>query len=140
MITKRALLIVGILMVILSLLTAKLFIIQISKHEYYSLLAERQQNKPSVIKAERGTFIDADDNVLCLTQKAVSFSVDKRMVDQKKVDSIVAGFARICGKTKDYYQKLINEGINNVCIEKKVTIDKAIELNNKIIFDGLKHC
>jgi cell division protein FtsI (penicillin-binding protein 3) len=138
MINKRALLIAGIFLFILSLLTAKLFVIQISRHEYYSLIAERQQNKPSVIKAERGTFIDADQNVLSLTQKDVSFFVDKRMMDQSKVDSIAAVFSRVCGKTKDYYQKLIDEGINNVCIEKKVTMDKAIILN-KITFDGLYH-
>lgn len=137
MINSRVLFIAGGFLLILVLLTAKLFVIQISGHEYYSLIAERQQNKPAVIKAERGTFIDADGEVLSLTQKDVSFFIDKRMMDQqKKIDSIVSAFARICGKTKDYYEKLIDEGENNICIEKKVSMDKSIELN-KIISDGL---
>jgi cell division protein FtsI (penicillin-binding protein 3) len=138
MINSRALILAGGFLLILLLLTAKLFMIQISGHEYYSLIAERQQNRPAVIKADRGTITDADGEVLSLTRKDVSFFVDKRMMDQQKVDSIASAFARICGKTKDYYQKIIDEGFNNICIEKKVSMDKAIELK-KIVIDGLYH-
>ncbi|MEW6702500.1 MAG: hypothetical protein AB1298_07260, partial [Bacteroidota bacterium] len=60
MINSRALILTGLLILIFAALVAKLFSIQISKHEYYSLIAERQQNKPQIVKAELGVIKDAN--------------------------------------------------------------------------------
>ena len=76
MINSRALIITGLLLLVFVLLIAKLFTIQISKHEYYTLIADRQQNKPQSVKAERGTIKDANGEVLSYTMDNISFYVD----------------------------------------------------------------
>ncbi|MEW6702647.1 MAG: penicillin-binding protein, partial [Bacteroidota bacterium] len=45
-------------------------------------------------------------------------------------------FSKVFGKPKEFYKKLINDGVNNICLEKKVTMDKALELK-KTVIDGL---
>lgn len=136
MINSRALIVTAGLLLIFFLLIAKLFTIQVSNHEYYSLVAERQQNKPQTVKAERGIIKDCNGEVLSYTRDNISFYVDTRMMTQQKVDSISSAFSRVFGNRRDYYKKLIDEGVNNVCLEKKVNMDKALELR-KVVIDGL---
>ncbi len=118
------------------LLVAKLFTVQVTNHEYYSLVAERQQNKPQTVKAERGIIKDYNGEVLSYTRDNISFYADRRMMTQQKVESISSAFSNVFGKTKQYYKKLIDEGVNNVCLEKKISMDKALQLR-KLVVDGL---
>ncbi|MBI5730825.1 MAG: transpeptidase family protein [Ignavibacteriales bacterium] len=136
MINSRALIITGLLLFVFILLIAKLFTIQISKHEYYTLIAERQQNKPQSVKAERGTIKDANGEVLSYTMDNISFYVDRRMMTQQRVDSVVSVFSRVFGKQKEYYKKIIDDGFTNVCLEKKVSMDKAFQIKKNVI-EGL---
>lgn len=136
MINSRALIITGILLLVFVLLIAKLFTIQISKHEYYTLIAERQQNKPQSVKAERGTIKDANGEVLSYTMNNISLYVDRRMMTPQRVDSVVSVFSRVFGKQKEYYKKLIDDGFTNVCLEKKVSIDKVFQIKKNVI-EGL---
>jgi len=135
MINSRGLIVIGILFLIFLLIVAKLYTIQISKHEYFSLIADRQQNKPQIVKSERGTIKDVNGEVLSFTQDDVSFFVDKRMMTPTRIDSITSIFSKVFNNTADYYKKIINEGSGNVCIEKKVPMNIAIELK-KIVIDG----
>jgi cell division protein FtsI/penicillin-binding protein 2 len=114
----------------------KLFTIQISKHEYYKLIAERQQNKPQSVEAERGTIKDANGEVLSYTMDNISFYVDRRMMTPQRVDSVVSVFSRVFGKQKEYYKKIIDDGFTNVCLEKKVSMDKAFQIKKNVI-EGL---
>ena len=135
MINSRGLIITGFLFLIFLLIAAKLYTIQISKHEYYSLLADRQQNKPQIVKAERGTIKDVNGEVLCFTRDDVSFFVDKRMMNLQRIDSITSIFSKVSNNTKEYYKKIIDDGSGNICLEKKVPMNKAIELK-KFVADG----
>ena len=136
MINSRALIITGLLLLVFVLLIAKLFTIQISKHEYYTLIAERQQNKPQSVKAERGTIKDANGEVLSYTMNNISFYVDRRMMTPQRVDSVVSVFSRVFGKQKEYYKKIIDDGFTNVCLEKKNSMDKAFQIKKNVI-EGL---
>jgi len=136
MINSRALIIAGLLLLVFVLLIAKLFTIQISKHEYYTLVAERQQNKPQSVKAERGTIKDANGEVLSYTMDNISFYVDRRMMTPQRVDTVVSVFSRVFDKQKKYYKKLIDDGFTNVCLEKKVSMDKAFQIKKNVI-EGL---
>ena len=136
MINSRALVIAGCMLLVFLLLVTKLFTIQISKHEYYTLIADKQQNKPQTIKAERGTIKDANGEVLSYTMDNISFYVDRRMMTQKRVDSITTLFSNVFGKQKEFYKKIIDDGFSNVCLEKKVTMDKALQIKKKVI-EGL---
>ena len=134
--TKRALILTGFLLIIFVALIAKLFTIQIAKHEYYSLVAERQQNKPLQVKAERGIIKDANGEVLSFTSDNVSFFADTRMMNSKRTDSIITAFSKVFGKSKEYYKKIIDDGVSNVCLEKKVPMEKALVLK-KAVIEGL---
>ena len=136
MINSRALIMTAGLLLMFLLLVAKLFTIQITNHEYFSLVAERQQNKPQTVKAERGIIKDCNGEVLSYTRDNISFYADRRMMTQQKVSEISSAFSKVFGKPKEFYKKLIDEGVNNVCLEKKISMDKALELR-KVVVDGL---
>ncbi|MBM4170581.1 MAG: PASTA domain-containing protein [Ignavibacteria bacterium] len=144
MINKRALLITGIIIICFIGLAVRLFNIQVINHDYYSLIAIKQQNKPQIVKAERGLIKDTNGEILAYTQHYVSFYADTRMLKNPKaiqdkknrIDSITILFSKKFGKSKAYYKKLIDDGVKDVCLEKKVPIDIAIEIKKNVI-DGL---
>ncbi len=136
MINSRALILTGILLLIFIALISKLFTIQIANHEYYSLIAERQQNKPMIIKAERGLIKDSDGEVLSFTADNISFFADTRMMNAARIDSISNIFSRTFNKPAEYYSQLISGGNGNVCLEKKVPLDAALSLK-KTVIEGL---
>jgi len=138
MINSRALFITGILLIALIILVLKLFTIQITKHEYYTRIAETQQYKPQLVKAERGLIKDTNGEVLSYTLSNVSFFVDKRMVDKKKIKKIAVEFATVMGKESNFYVNMINSGKKIICIESKVPMDKANRLK-KFVIDGLTY-
>ena len=133
---SRALILVAVLLLIFVALVAKLFTIQVAKHEYYSLVAERQQNKPLTVKAERGLIKDANGEVLSFTSDNISFFADTRMMNAKRIDSISSALSRVFNKPEKYYRKIIEDGVGNVCLEKKVPMEKALELK-KTVIEGL---
>ncbi|MCX6171150.1 MAG: penicillin-binding protein [Ignavibacteriales bacterium] len=136
MISSRALILVGFLLLIFVALVAKLFSIQVAKHEYYSLVADRQQNKPLTVVAERGLIKDANGEVLSYTTDNISFFADTRMMNSKRIDSISAALSRVFNKPEEYYKKIIADGAGNVCLEKKIPMEKALELK-KTVIEGL---
>lgn len=136
MINYRALIITGFVILGFLALAIKLYSIQVLNNEYYSLIAERQQNKPRVVKAERGIIKDRNGEVLSFTRDNISFYVDTRMMNDKKVDSITNIFSSTFGKDKKYYKEIIEKGFRNVCLEKKVPKDKALQLK-KYVIEGL---
>jgi cell division protein FtsI (penicillin-binding protein 3) len=136
MINYRALLMTLIIFIVFIALIVKLYSIQISNNEFYKLIADRQQNKPQSVKAERGLITDMNGEVLSFTRDNISFFADTRMMNDKKVDSIASVFSDIFGKNKSYYKNIIGQGVKNVCLEKKVSMDKALKLK-KVVIEGL---
>ncbi|MCX7797864.1 MAG: transpeptidase family protein [Melioribacter sp.] len=136
MINYRALIILGFVFLIFIVLLVRLYSIQIINNEYYTLKAQKQQNKPQTAKAERGIIKDRNGEILSYTKDNVSFYVDTRMMDERKIEQISKKFAEVFGKSQKYYKNLIENGIGNVCLEKKVPMEKAIVLK-KLYIDGL---
>lgn len=133
MINYRALIITGFVFFVFIVLVIKLYSIQVINHEYYWLLAERQQNKPRVVKAERGVIKDRNNEVLAFTRDYVSFFVDTRMTNDKGVDSIINIFSSTFKKEKNYYREIIESGFKNICLEKKIPMDIALRLKKHVI-------
>ncbi|MEW6196084.1 MAG: penicillin-binding protein [Bacteroidota bacterium] len=136
MINYRALILTLFLLLVFVGLSIRLFNIQITNNEYYKLIAERQQNKPQIVNAERGLIKDINGEVLSYTKDNISFFVDTRMMNKQKVDTISSLFARIFNKNKTYYRLMIENGVKNICLEKKVSMDKALQLKS-VFIEGL---
>lgn len=136
MINNRALIIAAMILLFFAAVVVKLFTIQVSNKDYYVLVADRQQNKPRIVKAERGMIKDTNGDVLSFTRDNISFFVDTRMMNNQKIDTISKIFSIVFGKKSNYYKDLISTGSRNVCLERKVSMDKALELK-KVVIDGL---
>jgi len=136
MINYRALIILGLSFLFFIALLVKLYTIQVINNEFYLLKAQAQQNKPQIAKAERGIIKDRNGEILCFTRDNISFYVDTRMMNEKRVDTIAKVFSKVFGKSQKYYRDIIENGVRNVCLEKKVPMDKALILK-KLVVDGL---
>ncbi len=136
MISYRALIIFGFSLLFFIALLIKLYSIQIINNEYYLLKAQAQQIKTQVAKAERGVIKDRDGEILSFTREFISFYVDTRMMNEKRIDTISKIFSMTFGKNRYYYRNLIENGIRNICLERKVPIEDASHLK-KIVVDGL---
>lgn len=117
------------------LLGLKLFSIQIVKHDYYAEIAEKQQNKSQKLKAERGSIIDRNGELLAITKNDISLYVDKRMLNKNETDSLTSFIASVFNKPRKYYQNLIDKGRNNVLLEKKVSRERLLKIDDFYI-DG----
>ncbi len=133
---SRALLIIVVVFFVFGVLIVRLYDIQISKHKYYTLIADRQQNLTRPIKAERGIIKDKNGEVLGFTKDNVSFFADTRMMNNTRIDSVSALFARVFQKNKLYYKNLIKNGDGNTCLERKVPMEQALKIKDAPI-DGL---
>lgn len=133
MINARAYLIVIILFIVLFVLIGRLFTIQVSEHQKYSKIADRQQNKSVKIKAERGVIKDRDGELLAYTKNDVSLFVDTRMTNKKEKAKIAKRFSSLFGKSEKYYLKKLNSANKNICIEKKASKDKILQLSDFIV-------
>ncbi|MDF1610871.1 MAG: penicillin-binding protein [Stygiobacter sp.] len=141
MINSRVIIVAGFLFIVLIVLILKLFTIQINKHEYYVRVAENQQYNPRDVKAERGLIKDINGEVLCYTFNSISFFVNKNLIKgnkEKVIETIASKFSNELGKSKEYYINLIKNGKNNICIERKVPLEKAINLKHFYV-DGLSY-
>ncbi len=120
-------------------LVARLYNIQIKKHEYYKFYALRQQYKKEFVKAERGSIFDRNENLLAYTKNDISFYVDNKMSKRQVSDTVIAEkFSKIFHKDVEYYLRLLQSPARRVCLEKKVPKDYAIKLSNFIV-DRLYH-
>lgn len=118
------------------ILTYKLFSIQISNHENYKFLAQRQQNQIKEIKAERGTILASNNEVLAYTKEGISYYVDLRMMNSSKKSTIAKKFSQVFGKTEKHYLKLMSKTKGNVCLESKTSKDNSLKLEDFVV-DGL---
>lgn len=134
---SRALIIAFFVLTTFVVLVVKLFTVQIGDHTVYKAKADRQQNTIHVVKAERGIFYDRNNEILAYTKDDVSFYADSRMLRKhpKKERKIAEKLSKIFKTNPNKYLSLINHSKGNVCLEKKVTKDKALLLDNFVV-DG----
>jgi cell division protein FtsI (penicillin-binding protein 3) len=126
----RALIVFFGLVVFFVILVVALFNLQIGKHEKYKYIAEKQQNSTDEIKAQRGFIKDRNGKVLAFTNDDISFFVDTRMLKKGEAEKIAGRFSKTFGKSKDHYLKVINSSNRNVCIERKVPMEKALKIGD----------
>lgn len=132
----RAFVVASFVVIFFGILTFKLFSIQITNHENYKFLAQRQQNKIKEIKAERGSILASNNEVLAYTKEGVSYYVDLRMMNDSKKSSIAKKFNEVFGKSEKHYLDLMAKGKGNICLESKTSKESSIQLADFIV-DGL---
>jgi len=139
MINSRALFVTVLVLVAFVGLVVQLFAIQIGGHSKYKAKADRQQNRTYLVKAERGIFYDRNKEILAYTKDDVSLFADSRMLNKKanrkKRKKIAETLAKVFNEKPQKYINLIKKSKKNVCLEKKISKDKALLLNNLVV-DG----
>ncbi len=130
MINRRLLLIVLFAFISFVILVIKLVDIQIVKSDELRYYAERQQTSVEKIRAERGLIYDRNNSLLEYNRDDISFFADMRMTTASDKIKIAEKFSSVFGKPEAYYLNLMNVRGRNVCLEKKVTGEKAILLKN----------
>ena len=126
----RVLFIILLLFVVLAVLIGRLFTIQISEHEKYSKIAQRQQNKTTKIKAQRGLIKDRNGETLAYTKDDVSLFIDTRMTSKDEKEKIAKRFSSQFEKTAKYYLKKLNSANKNICLEKKASQEDVLNLSD----------
>ena len=137
MINSRALLVTIVVFAVFVTLIIQLFSIQIGSHEKYSERASRQQNKTYKIKAERGIIYDRNGEILAYTKDDVSLYADARMLKNKpkRINLLAEKLGSVFNTNPSKYIKLINRAKGNVCLERKISKEKSLLLN-EVVIDG----
>ncbi len=130
MINRRLLLIVLFAFISFIILIIKLVDIQIVKSEELRYYAERQQTSVDKIKADRGLIYDRNNSLLVYNRDDITFFADMRMTSEAEKIKIADKFASVFGKSKTHYLSLMKAKGRNVCLEKKVSGEKAILLKS----------
>lgn len=137
MINSRALIITLFVFAAFIGLIVRLFSVQVGSHEKYSARAIKQQNKVYPVKAERGLIYDRNGDILAYTKDDISLFADARMLknNDKKRDKLANEISSVLGSKPSKYIDLINKAKGNVCLERKVSKDKALLLSH-VVIDG----
>jgi len=131
---SRAILILILFVIAFFILAEKLYQIQILQHDTYKYYAQRQQFKPKVIKAERGSIYDRNNRLFAYSKNTVSFFVDNRMSKARVSDSVIAKkFSSVFGKPVSYYLNLLQSSKSQVCLARKVEKKYALLLKNFVV-------
>lgn len=130
---SRVLIVIAVVFLALMILVGRLFNIQVTDHERYSQIAEKQQNKTVKIKAERGLITDRNNEILAYTKDDVSLFVDTRMTNKKAKERIATKFAKVFGKKKKHYLRLLNSANKNICLEKKAVREDVMQLSEFVV-------
>ncbi len=131
--SSRVLLVLFFVFAMFLMLVYRLITIHIVDNEKYSKIANRQQKKSVDVKAERGSIVDRNGDVLAYTENGVSLFIDTRMTNSKAKAKIAKRFASIFGKSENHYLRILNSANKNVCVEKKAPKEKVLKLSDLMI-------
>ncbi len=137
MINSRALIITFFVFAAFFGLIAQLFSVQVGSHKKYSAKAEKQQNKIYTIKAERGIIYDRNGEILAYTKDDVSLFADTGMLKRssRRKNKVAKKLAEVFKTSPSKYLRLIENSKGNVCLEKKISKEKALLLSDFVV-DG----
>ncbi len=137
MINNRALIVTIGIFAIFIILVFQLFAIQVGNHNKYKAKAERQQNKIYTVKAERGTIYDRNMEILAYTKDDISLYADARMLNKniKNRTKLAKVLAKVFNCKPQKFINKIKRSRKNVCLEKKISKEKALQLE-KLNIDG----
>ncbi|QQS34926.1 MAG: transpeptidase family protein [Ignavibacteriales bacterium] len=125
---SRALVVIALIFLFFVALVVKLVDIQLVKGEELRYFAEKQQTRVEKINPERGFIFDRDNTLLVYNKNDVSFFVDLRMTKKADKQKIAERFSKIFKKNKSHYLDLMSGTGKNICIEKKVASETALQL------------
>ena len=128
MINSRVLLILIFVVLIFGALVFRLVNLQVIKSDELSYFAKRQQTNTQTVKAERGFVYDRNDVLLVYNRSDYSFYVDLRMLPASEKDKLAKIFSRVMGKSKRHYLNLLKAKGKTICLEKKVSFEKSLDL------------
>jgi cell division protein FtsI (penicillin-binding protein 3) len=128
MINSRVLLILIFVLLIFGALVFRLVNLQVIKSDELSYFAKRQQTNTQTVKADRGFIYDRNDVLLVYNRNDYSFYVDLRMLPASEKDKLAKVFSRVMGKSKRHYSNLLKVKGKTICLEKKVSFEKSLDL------------
>ncbi len=112
------------------LLIVKLFDLQILKNEEAIFYAKRQQNKTEYVKAERGLIFDRNNILLVYNRNDISFFLDNKFIESKDRTSVAKKLSSLFKNRPSYYFRLMKEKSSTICLEKKVSSEKGLQVKN----------
>ncbi len=125
---SRVLLILIIVVLIFGALVFRLVNLQVIRSDELSYFAKRQQTNTQTVKADRGFIYDRNDVLLVYNRNDYSFFVDLRMLPASEKDKLAKIFSKVIGKSNRYYLNLLKAKGKTICLEKKVSFEKSLEL------------
>ena len=125
---SRTLFITILIFLFFSVLVYKLVDIQLIKADELSYFAKRQQTNTESIKAERGCIYDRNEVLLAYNRNDISFYVDLRMLSSNQKEELSNKLSKTFGKSKNYYLMKLKKNGKTICIENKVSYEKAKNL------------
>ena len=128
MINSRVLLILIFVVLIFGALVFRLVNLQVVRSDELSYFAKRQQTNTQTVKADRGFIYDRNDVLLVYNRNDYSFYVDLRMLPSAEKDKLAKVFSRVMGKSKRHYSNLLKGKGKTICLEKKVSFEKSLDL------------
>ena len=128
MINSRVLLILIFVVLIFGALVFRLVNLQVINSDELSYFAKRQQTNTQTVKADRGFIYDRNDVLLVYNRNDYSFYVDLRMLPASEKDKLAKVFSRVMGKSKRHYSNLLKVKGKTICLEKKVSFEKSLDL------------
>lgn len=116
--------------VLLAIIIARLFDVQILNHNRYAAMASGQQNSLSKIPAKRGTIYDRSLRPLAMTLPAYQVFADPEMIgDAKKAAVLLAEFG--LGDLKSLYAKLTKE-VRFVWLDRRLDLEASLRLREEL--------
>jgi cell division protein FtsI/penicillin-binding protein 2 len=109
-------------------LVFRLVNLQVINSDELSYFAKRQQTNTQTVKADRGFIYDRNDVLLVYNRNDYSFYVDLRMLPASEKDKLAKVFSRVMGKSKRHYSNLLKAKGKTICLEKKVSFEKSLDL------------
>jgi cell division protein FtsI/penicillin-binding protein 2 len=128
MINSRVLLILIFVVLIFGALVFRLVNLQVVRSDELSYFAKRQQTNTQIVKADRGFIYDRNDVLLVYNRNDYSFYVDLRMLPSAENDKLAKIFSRVMWKSKRFYSNLLKAKGKTICLEKKVSFEKSLDL------------
>ena len=124
----RVLLILIFVVLLFGALVFRLVNLQVIRSDELSYFAKRQQMNTQTVQAERGFIYDRNDVLLVYNRNDYSFFVDLRMLPASEKDKLASIFSKVMGKSKRHYSNLLKAKGKTICLEKKVSFEKSLDL------------
>lgn len=116
---RRISLVIISFLLLLAVVAAKLFSVQVINSSKYRIAAKKQYEKNIPLLPTRGIIYDRKFNALVTNTTRITFAADPNMIDNK--DSVAEVFARIFQKDKSYYlDKLNAKNTSFVWLERRI--------------------